>query len=62
MILGTQQNWFHNFWTPTKFYIDFASLFPKLINNYYGKLKGPALGSARGHALGLLARRGPATK
>ena len=62
MILETQQNWFHNFWTPTKFYIDFASLFLKLINNYFGKLKGPVLGSTRGHALGLLARRVPVTR
>ena len=33
MILETQQNWFHNFRTPTKFYIDFTILPYKLIRN-----------------------------
>ena len=31
MILETQQNWFHNFWTTTQIYIHFINLFPKLI-------------------------------
>ena len=29
MILGTQQNWFHYFWIPILFYIDFTNFIPE---------------------------------
>ena len=37
MILGTQQNWFDHFWTPTQFYVDFTNLSQHSIRKYHKK-------------------------
>jgi hypothetical protein len=42
MILGTYQNWFHNFWTSTYLDIEFTSLVYELNLEIAKKGKGPA--------------------
>ena len=66
MILGTEQNWSHNFWSTTQISIEFTSLVLETnLGNALekkrvgGELIGPAAKRRCGHARVATAQRGP---
>ena len=66
MILGTEQNWSHNFWSTTQIFIEFTSLVLETnLGNALekkragGDLIGPAAQRGCGHALVATAQCGP---
>ena len=66
MILGTEQNWSHNFWSTTQISIEFTSLVLETnLGNALekkragGDLIGPAAQCGCGYAWVAMAQRGP---